>query len=192
MPRENNSVSQQHQHQHQQQHDYDTVSQRRSNAFAHLNDAKLGWFHFRAVLVSGVGFFTDAYDIFVIGQALPIIYQLYYPVNNGIYTFPDGNTVHLDASNSASNFIAENPHVDALLKASTNWGNLIGQLGFGYLGDRLGRKKMYGVELIIMIVCTLGSAMAGSAVRGASILVFIGIWRFCLGCVHVLSTYFDS
>ncbi|KAH9245196.1 hypothetical protein BASA81_017336 [Batrachochytrium salamandrivorans] len=49
-----------------------TAAQRRAQAFSHLDDAKLGWFHLRAVLVSGVGFFTDAYDIFVISLALPM------------------------------------------------------------------------------------------------------------------------
>ena len=107
-------------------------------AFAHLDEAKLGWFHLRAVLVSGVGFFTDAYDLFAISLALPMIYQVYYP--------------NPSQPNSASTFTKDYPNIDVLIKASTNWGNLIGQLGFGYLGDKLGRKKMYGVELIIMIV----------------------------------------
>ncbi|KAI8610544.1 phosphate transporter-like protein, partial [Chytriomyces sp. MP71] len=71
--------------------------------------------------------------------------------------------------------------MDAWLKASTNWGNLIGQVGFGILGDKLGRKKMYGVELIIMIVCTIGSALAAPMKNGWSILVILSIWRFVLG-----------
>ncbi|KAL2913993.1 hypothetical protein HK105_206439 [Polyrhizophydium stewartii] len=135
-------------------------AQRRAQAFAHLDEAKLGWFHLRATLVAGVGFFTDAYDIFVISLALPMIYKVWYPNNK---------------------FDKENPHLDALVKASTSWGNFIGQLAFGYLGDRLGRKQMYGVELIIMIVCTIGSALSASAVRGIGILTVLGIWRFFLG-----------
>jgi MFS transporter, PHS family, inorganic phosphate transporter len=46
---------------------------KKSDQFAHLDNAKLGWHHLKAVLISGVGFFTDAYDIFVIGQALPMM-----------------------------------------------------------------------------------------------------------------------
>ena len=38
-----------------------------------LDEAKLGRFHLRAVLVSGMGFFTDAYDLFVIGIASSLI-----------------------------------------------------------------------------------------------------------------------
>ncbi|KAI8606986.1 hypothetical protein BC830DRAFT_1159720 [Chytriomyces sp. MP71] len=33
-------------------------SAKRAQAFAHLDEAKLGWFHLRAVIVSGVGFFA--------------------------------------------------------------------------------------------------------------------------------------
>jgi MFS family permease len=38
-----------------------------------LNDAPLGMFHLRAVLTAGMVFFTDAYDLFIIGAALVLI-----------------------------------------------------------------------------------------------------------------------
>jgi PHS family inorganic phosphate transporter-like MFS transporter len=44
-------------------------------SFAHLDNAHLGWVHFKQVMVAGVGFFGDAYDIFSIGLALPMLYQ---------------------------------------------------------------------------------------------------------------------
>ncbi|KAI8619870.1 major facilitator superfamily domain-containing protein [Chytriomyces sp. MP71] len=163
-------------------------SQKRAEAFAHLDEAKLGWFHLRSVLVAGAGFFTDAYDIFVISQALPMIYQVYYsylitgsyPVGLVNNTEPIPKT----AQNTKVDFVGKfpnGPHVDAWLKASTNWGNLVGQIGFGVLGDKLGRKKMYGVELLIMIVCTIGSAFSASAINGFSIIVILSLWRFILG-----------
>jgi PHS family inorganic phosphate transporter-like MFS transporter len=34
-----------------------------------LDEASLSRYHLRAVVASGVGFFTDAYDLFVIGIA---------------------------------------------------------------------------------------------------------------------------
>eukprot|EP00842_Homolaphlyctis_polyrhiza_P003570 jgi/Hompol1/4213/HPOL_006985-RA len=52
-----------------------TAAERRAAAFAHLDEAKLGWFHLRAVLVAG-------YDLFIIGQALPMIYKVWYPVGS--------------------------------------------------------------------------------------------------------------
>ncbi|KAI8609630.1 major facilitator superfamily domain-containing protein [Chytriomyces sp. MP71] len=165
-----------------------SVAARRALAFQHLDEAEMGWFHLRAVLVAGVGFFTDAYDIFVISQALPMIYQVYYSsLISG--SFPPSATLSNSSiprtpQNTRVDFINSYPdgvHVDAWLKASTNWGNLVGQLIFGVLGDKLGRKKMYGVELIIMIVCTVCSAFSSSMAHGASILVVLSIWRFLLG-----------
>ncbi|KAJ3233094.1 phosphate transporter [Chytriomyces hyalinus] len=171
--------------------DKGTESAKRAQAFAHLDEAKLGWFHLRAVIVSGVGFFADAYDIFVIGQALPMIYQVYYgpkyitgsyPV--GIPGFNNTEKIPKTPQNTKVNFndnYPNGPHMDAWLKASTNWGNMVGQVFFGILGDKLGRKKMYGIELIIMIVCTIGSALCSSMVNGWSVLVLLSIWRFFLG-----------
>lgn len=37
-----------------------------------LNDAPLSLFHFRTVLTAGMGFFTDAYDLFIISAALGV------------------------------------------------------------------------------------------------------------------------
>ncbi|ORY38749.1 MFS general substrate transporter [Rhizoclosmatium globosum] len=168
-----------------------TETQKRAQAFAHLDEARLGWFHLRAVVVAGVGFFADAYDIFVIGQALPMVYQVYYGPQYISGSYPVGmsginNTVKIDKTpqNTKVDFAGKYPdgaNMDAWLKASTNWGNFVGQLGFGYLGDKLGRKKMYGVELIIMIVCTIGSALVAPMANGFSILVLLSIWRFFLG-----------
>lgn len=43
-----------------------------------LNNAKFGWFHIKACLVSGIGFFTDAYDLFIIQLAVIMIGMVYY------------------------------------------------------------------------------------------------------------------
>jgi hypothetical protein len=40
---------------------------------AALDEASMGRYHLRAVVASGVGFFTDAYDLFVIGNASALI-----------------------------------------------------------------------------------------------------------------------
>jgi len=37
---------------------------------------------------------------------------------------------------------------DSLIKSAASWGNLVGQLYFGYLADKHGRKKMYDIEVI--------------------------------------------
>jgi len=46
---------------------------RNRDLIAALDEASLSRFHLRAVLASGMGFFTDAYDLFVIGIASALI-----------------------------------------------------------------------------------------------------------------------
>lgn len=113
----------------------------------------------RTVLVSSTGFFMDAYDIFVINLVVPMLGYIYYK--------------------DQKNMMPSN--VQGILKGITNVGNLFGQLIFGYLGDSKGRKSIYGIELLIIIVATIGSAMAGSAAIGVGTLGFLGFWRFLLG-----------
>jgi PHS family inorganic phosphate transporter-like MFS transporter len=50
---------------------------------------------------------------------------------------------------------------DTAIKLSTSAGTVIGQVGFGALADIVGRKKMYGLELILIIVATLAQALVG-------------------------------
>jgi hypothetical protein len=38
-----------------------------------LNEAPLSRFHSRIIFTSGMGFFTDAYDLFIIGTASALI-----------------------------------------------------------------------------------------------------------------------
>lgn len=42
-------------------------NERRRLALAEIDKAPFGWYHVRAIAVAGIGFFTDAYDIFAIG-----------------------------------------------------------------------------------------------------------------------------
>lgn len=57
---------------------------------------------------------------------------------------------------------------------------VVGQLLFGYLADHVGRKRMYGVELIIMIVGTIGQTLAGNG-PAASFWAVITFWRVIVG-----------
>lgn len=118
--------------------------ERRRLALNSIDEARFGWYHVRAIAVAGVGFLTDSYDIFAINLGVSMIDYVYW-----------GG--HIPASTST------------LIKVSTSVGTVIGQLGFGILADVVGRKKIYGTELIIMIVatvlqCTLGKSPAVSFV----------------------------
>jgi len=128
---------------------------KRRAALKEIDDAKFGWYHVRACMVAGTGFFMDAYDLFAINFASSMIGHVYY-----------GGAMP--------------PNIDLGLKVSGSIGTLIGQLGFGWLADQLGRKKMYGIELMIIIVATVGSAVCGQG-YGINLAGTIMFWRVIMG-----------
>src|ERR1700722_3993608 len=48
-------------------------------------------------------------------------------------------------------------------------GSMFGQLFFGIAADWLGRRRMYGWELIVTTVATIGVASASSGIRGIAV-----------------------
>ncbi|KAG0341160.1 Inorganic phosphate transporter pho84 [Podila humilis] len=146
---------------------YDSTNdfkKRRLDTLAIIDNAEFGWFHVRACMVAGVGFFTDAYDLFAINLVSPMLGYVYFT-----RTLQDGTITHAV------------PHdIDLALKVSASIGTFFGQIGFGYLADRLGRKRMYGIELMIIIVATFGQALCGTG-HTLSVTTGIIIWRFILG-----------
>ncbi|KAI9845681.1 MAG: Inorganic phosphate transporter pho84, partial [Thelocarpon superellum] len=134
-------------------------NERRRLALAEIDKAPFGWYHVRAVIVAGVGFFTDAYDIFAIGLVTPMLGVVYWQ-GSSKGTIPSAN--------------------DTAIKVATSGGTVIGQLGFGWLADVVGRKKMYGLELIIIIVATLAQSLASQS-PGICITGIIIFWRVIMG-----------
>ncbi|TFK88823.1 phosphate transporter [Polyporus arcularius HHB13444] len=133
------------------------LNSRRRAALAEIDQADFSWFHVKVCMVAGVGFFTDAYDIFGIGIAATMLGYCYGP--NGVLTNAQ----------------------DLGIKVATPVGTLIGQLLFGWLGDVFGRKRMYGIELMIIIIATFGQALAGSGLRAVNIIGVLVVWRFIMG-----------
>ncbi|OAL26342.1 hypothetical protein AYO22_04260 [Fonsecaea multimorphosa] len=123
-----------------------------------INERSFSRAHVRAILVAGTGFLTDSYDIFAINLVSDMIGFCYFPGH--------GNKI---------------PQVDdTLIKVMTSVGTVIGQLFFGWLADRVGRKRMYGYELLIIGLATLGQCITGpsSAIGITGLLVF---WRILMG-----------
>ncbi|CCH41990.1 Inorganic phosphate transporter [Wickerhamomyces ciferrii] len=130
----------------------DDPLERRRLALEKIDQASFGWYHIRAITVAGVGFLTDAYDIFAINLGLAMIAYVYW-----------GGSIPSSTS--------------TLLKVSTSVGTVIGQLGFGFLADVVGRKKIYGLELIIMIAATIAQCVIGTspAINFTAIMTFFRI-----------------
>lgn len=71
-------------------------------------------------------------------------------------------------------------HADTAIKVATSCGTVAGQLGFGWLADVVGRKKIYGLELMVIIFTTLAQSLASNspAISMTGLLVF---WRVIMG-----------
>jgi PHS family inorganic phosphate transporter-like MFS transporter len=135
--------------------------ERRRLALARIDDAPFGWHHIRAVVVAGVGFFTDSYDIFAINLAVSMLGVVYWQ----------------DAKTGAGKLPSNS---DTAIKVATSGGTVIGQLFFGWLADRIGRKRMYGIELMIIIMATLAQALSSDS-RAISITGLLIFWRVIMG-----------
>ncbi|KDQ49506.1 hypothetical protein JAAARDRAFT_42823 [Jaapia argillacea MUCL 33604] len=108
--------------------------------------------------IAGVGFFLDAYDLFIINPVATMLqYRLY-----GGHSLPAGP--------------------QGFLKASANIGSVIGQFGFGYCADTFGRKAVYGKELMLII---FGTIMCISDPTGdlspSGSLLWLTIFRIIMG-----------
>lgn len=74
------------------------------------------------------------------------------------------------------------PSEELSINMATLVGTLIGQVAFGILGDRLGRKKMYGPLLILIIVATVCLALISKGTANSiNILPWIISWRLLMG-----------
>jgi MFS transporter, PHS family, inorganic phosphate transporter len=66
----------------------------------------------------------------------------------------------------------------------------VGQLLFGFLADKIGRQRLYGAELVIVIFATLGLAQSsygyvtnsdGELEKSMSLVGWLAVWRFFMG-----------
>ena len=104
--------------------------------FAALDEQKFSAFHWRAMLVTGLGVFCDGYDISSIGLVLTSVLASYHGAAQDVP-------------------IAEG----AALAAAALVGSMLGALVFGMLAQK-GRKRFYGLDALI-----LGRRGAGAGVH---------------------------
>nr|ACY74618.1 phosphate transporter1-7 [Glycine max] len=127
-----------------------------------LDVAKTQWYHFTAIIIAGMGFFTDAYDLFCISLVTKLLGRIYY---------------HVDGAAKPGTLP---PNVSAAVNGVAFCGTLSGQLFFGWLGDKMGRKKVYGMTLMLMVICSIGSGLSfGHSAK--SVIATLCFFRFWLG-----------
>uniref|UniRef100_A0A0D9VPM0 H(+)/Pi cotransporter n=1 Tax=Leersia perrieri TaxID=77586 RepID=A0A0D9VPM0_9ORYZ len=132
------------------------------NVLSTLDQAKTQWYHFMAIVIAGMGFFTDAYDLFCISLVTKLLGRIYYT----------------DVTKETPGALP--PNVSAAVTGVALCGTLAGQLFFGWLGDKLGRKSVYGFTLILMVVCSVASGLSfGRTAKG--VVATLCFFRFWLG-----------
>ncbi|KAI4337940.1 hypothetical protein L6164_016302 [Bauhinia variegata] len=127
-----------------------------------LDSARTQWYHFTAIVIAGMGFFTDAYDLFCISTISKLLGRLYY--------FDPSKDKPGKLPTNVNNFVIGVALV----------GTLSGQLVFGWLGDKLGRKKVYGFTLILMVFCAICSGLSFGS-TATSVITTLCFFRFWLG-----------
>jgi len=118
----------------------------RSTTLRELDESPLSGFHLKTVITAGMGFLTDAYDLFIIGVVSAILKPLWHL---------DTLTISLLSST-------------ALLAAA------LGAVVFGRISDRLGRRFVYGYELLVLAAGAIASALSPNV-------FWLLIFRFILG-----------
>ncbi|KAM7462547.1 hypothetical protein LguiA_030669 [Lonicera macranthoides] len=127
-----------------------------------LDVAQTQLYHFTAMVIAGLGFFTDAYDLFCISFVTKLLGRIYY---------------HHEAHRKPGTLP---PNVAAAVNGVAFCGTLAGQLFFGWLGDKMGRKRVYGMTLMLMVICSIASGLSFS-VEPQAVMATLCFFRFWLG-----------
>lgn len=122
------------------------TSARPENPFAELDNAGITPFHWKIMFISGMGFFTDAYDLFIIGVALTLLKPIW----------------HLS------------PFEVSVLGSTSLLAAAVGATFFGRVADVLGRKRIYGFEVLVLAAGAIASAFSPS-------IWWLVVFRFILG-----------
>src|ERR1700722_8408719 len=99
-----------------------------------LDEAPTSREHWKILFISGMGFFTDAYDLFVIGVVATLVTSEWHIAS----------------------------YQKSLLSSLALLTSAAGGLRFWRVADRLGRKKIYGFEVLVLAAGAVASAFSPS------------------------------
>jgi len=90
--------------------------------FSEMDNAGVSKEHWKIMFISGMGFFTDAYDLFIIGVVMSLLKPIWH-------------TGKIEES---------------LVESTALLASALGALLFGRVTDMIGRKRIYGVEVLVL------------------------------------------
>ncbi|CAA3001476.1 probable inorganic phosphate transporter 1-9 [Olea europaea subsp. europaea] len=129
-----------------------------------LDSARTQYYHFKAIIVAGMGLLTDAYDLFCLPPIMRLLGRIYFD----------------DSKKHKGDQLYEVPkEVISSMVGTALLGTVIGQLVFGYLGDRIG-PRVYGLALMLMVLSSIGCGLSFST-STTSVLSTLMFFRFVLG-----------
>src|SRR3984885_2059113 len=114
--------------------------------FSEMDNAGISSEHWKIMFISGMGFFTDAYDLFIIGVVMSLVKPMW----------------HVGKLE------------ESLVESTALLASAFGALLFGRVADMLGRKRIYGIEVLVLAAGAIGCAFS------PNIWWLIGL-RFILG-----------
>ncbi len=97
-----------------------------------MDEAKLSRLHWKIMFISGMGFFTDAYDLFIIGVVMALLKTEW----------------HIT------------PTEEGAVASTALLASAVGAVLFGRIADMLGRKRIYGYEVLVLAVGAIASALS--------------------------------
>src|SRR5271163_687944 len=138
----------------------------RRNDFSEMDNAGISKEHWKIMFISGMGFFTDAYDLFVIGVVMALLKPIWHV-------------------GKVEESLVEST---ALLAAA------LGALLFGRVADMLGRKRIYGVEVLVLAAGAIACAFSPNIwwLIGLRFILGIGIGGDYPVSATIMSEYFGK
>ena len=110
----------------------DAAAGQGSDVLEQMDSAKITPHHWKILFISGMGFFTDAYDLFIICVVMALLKEQW-----RVSTVAEG-----------------------LVTSSALLASAVGALLFGRVADMLGRKRIYGYEVLVLAAGAIASAFS--------------------------------
>jgi MFS transporter, PHS family, inorganic phosphate transporter len=97
-----------------------------------MDSSKVTRLHWKIMFISGMGFFTDAYDLFIIGVVMAMLKTEWHV----------------------------SPLAEGLVTSTALLASAVGAILFGRVADMIGRKRIYGYEVLVLAAGAIASALS--------------------------------